>query len=253
VKLNIYTIAPILTFCFLYTACKKDKIELKARLAEVLYVESQWKMELKYSSDGKMVSTMANGGDSLLYDNQGRLITYADGYVTYAFDYTTNGQIMRRTPISTVSANYHPDTIEYRYDGLGRMVQCISTFNDQNNISRQGWIRNYSYNDQNDITNYSAVHPYYNQTEEETLSYDKAKTPLKLSNSILFFINEHFYEALNQHNPKRKDNENFISIYLYDYSPGARPNLQTIKFYSPGQPIDPLDYNSLRQVKFTYE
>jgi YD repeat-containing protein len=235
------------------SSCKKDNIEYKSRLIEVLYVESQWKMELKYSSDGKLVSTMPNDGDTLFYDNQGRLTKYFNGYVTYTFDYASNGQIKRRVPISTVSTSYHPDTIEYHYDARGRIVQCSSTFNDQYNIPRQGWIRNYSYSDQNDIIKYSAVHPYYNQIEEETLSYDKGQNPLKLSNSILFFLNEHFYETLNRHNPKRKDTKDFISTYLYDYSSGTLPSSQAIKFYSPGQPIDLFGYNSLRQVKFSYE
>jgi hypothetical protein len=253
VKVNAGSIALILTFCFLFTSCKKENREFKSRLTEVLYVDSQWKMELRYSSDGKLVSTMPNGEDSLFYDNQGRLVKYFNGYVTYIFDYSSSGQIMRRTPVSTMSVSYHPDTIEYHYDATGRIVQCTSTFNDQNNIPRQGWIRTYSYNDQNDITSYSAIHPYYNQTEDELLSYDKGENPLKLSNAILFFLNEHFYEALNQHNPKRKDSRDFNLIYLYDYSSGIMPNSQTIKFYSPGQPVEPFSYNLLRQVKFSYE
>lgn len=252
-KVGIYTITFLFFFLFLYTSCNKDKIEPKVRLTEVLYIDSQWKMELKYNSDGKLLSTMVNGTDTLYYDNQGRLSKYTDGYVTYTFDYNTNGQITKRTPLSTFSVNYHPDTIEYRYDATGRVVQCISTFNDQNNIPRQGWIRNYSYNDQNDIIHYSANHPYYNQTDEETLSYDEGKNALKLSNSILFFLNENFYEALNQHNPKRKNNGDFTSIYLYDYSSGPLPNRQIIKFYSASQPLDPFGYNSMRQIKFTYE
>jgi YD repeat-containing protein len=253
VKVNIHTIAFLFTLCFLYTSCKKDEIEHKGLLTEILYVDSQWKMELKYNPDGKLISTLANGGDTLFYNNQGQVIKYTDGNVTYSFEYATNGQIIKRIPILTVIANYHPDTVEYRYDAKGRIIQCISTFNDQNNIPRQGWIRNYSYNSLNDIIAYRAIHPYYNQTEEETLSYYEGENPLKLSNSILFFLNEHFYEALNQHNPKRKDRNDFISIYLYDYSSGTMPELQTIKFYSPNQPVSPASYKSMRQVKFTYK
>jgi YD repeat-containing protein len=253
-KTNIYSIFVLFAICFLSISCKKGTIEHKERrLTEFLRVESQWKMELKYSSSGKLVSTMPNGGDTLLYDNLGRLIKYRDSYATYAFDYSTNGHIKRKIPISTTSFNYHPDTIEYRYDAMGRVEQSISTFNDEYNIPRQGWIRKYSYNERNDIVDYNAIHPYYNQTERETLSYDKGENPLKLSNSILFYLNEYFYEALNQHNPIRKDNKDFISTYLYDYSSGTMPNHQTIKFYPPGQKVDPFGYNSLREVKFSYQ
>jgi len=252
VKVNPYAIAILFLYCFLYTSCKKDNPGFKARLTEVLHVDSQWKMALKYNSDGKLVSTLQFGGDSLFYDNQGRIIKYNNSYVTYAFEYSPNGQIKRRIPVATVLRDYHPDTLDYIYDAKGRIVECNSTFNDASGVSHQGWSRYYKYNSQNDIIDYNTINLYYNQAGGARLSYDNGANPLNFSNSLLFFLNEELYAALNQHNPIRKYVEGFISIYSYDYA-DTRPLRQTIKFYPPGQPVEPLGYRSLSQVKYKYE
>lgn len=251
-KTTAFIAALLISISFSFISCEKDKIAEK-HLTELLYMDSQWKMELKYDANGKLISTQRNSTDTLFYNGQGQLTKYSDGYVAYNFVYDGNGHIIRRIPLSTVSPNYHPDTIQYYYDAKNRMTKTVSTFNDSYGTSRQGWIRNYTYNDQNDIIEYTAINSYYNQSENETLSYDKTRNPLNLANATLFFLNEHFYEALNQHSPKRKDNKDFTSIYSYNYATGLTPEIQTIKIYSPGQSLDPLGYSSMRQVKFTYE
>jgi len=237
---------------YLLISCRKEKIEFNQRLIEISHAESNWKMELKYNADGKLVSSQENGWDSLFYDNQGRLIKYFDGYVTYAFEYNSNGQIRKRIPVFTPSVLYHPDTIEYHYDAKGRVMSAVSTFSDASNIPRDGWIRYYYYNDQDDIIKYDAIHLYYNQAENDNLIYDNKENPLKLSNSILFFLNEHLYTALNMHNPTRKENLNGITIYSYEYKSGIIPILQTSKFFMRGQPVNPNNSNGY-QLKFTYE
>jgi hypothetical protein len=236
----------------IFITCRKDKIEFNGRLTEISNAESRWKMELKYRPDGKLISSEGDGWDTLFYDNQGRLNKYNNGYVTYAFEYNSIGQIKKRIPIATLSVLYHPDTIEYHYDVKGRVVKTLSTFNSPSNIPLEGWTRNYIYNDQDDIIEYKAFHPYYNQIENDKLLYDKKENPLKLSNSILFFLNEHRYDALNRHNPIRKENQNGITIYSYNYIPSNIPVIQTIKFFMRGQPVNP---NNTRgyQLRFTYE
>ena len=102
-----------LAVCCLVPSCKKDHEDRKSRLKEVVYLDSQWKLELKYSLDGKLLSTMPDGADSIFYDTQGRLSKYFDGYVMYAYEYVSNSQIKRRTPIWTISPGITPDTIEY--------------------------------------------------------------------------------------------------------------------------------------------
>ena len=200
-------------FIAILSSCKKEQLVLVGnKLARTENANDI--QRFKYDSLGRLISILNTEHtqlDTIKYDATGRMNQYFDGYSLYQFHYNSLGQIVKKVSVyHKFTIHDSPDTSYYRYDQKGRLIETETIFVGRDLLTHPGWIRNYKYDDHDNIVEYVSTHQYYSNNgswEDKMSSYDDKINPYHFSNSILYFLNEFLFDALNKNNVvKRKDN-----------------------------------------------